>query len=107
MPAYNALSGRSVERLLTLVDGVFAVAMTLLVLDLVEAGVLADRVGAEFAGVVVDVDDGDPRRGVVVVHDPDVEARVVGEEPLPLGTDVRVRLTVADVATRRVEFGLV
>jgi uncharacterized membrane protein len=34
MPAYNALSGRSVERLLTLVDGVFAVAMTLLVLDL-------------------------------------------------------------------------
>src|SRR4051794_10205042 len=34
MKAYNALSGRSVERLLALADGVFAVAMTLLVLDL-------------------------------------------------------------------------
>ncbi|KAA0018065.1 TMEM175 family protein [Antrihabitans cavernicola] len=30
---YNELSGRSVERLQTLADGVFAVAMTLLVLD--------------------------------------------------------------------------
>ena len=30
---YNELSGRSVERLRTLADGVFAVAMTLLVLD--------------------------------------------------------------------------
>ncbi|MBA2952184.1 RNB domain-containing ribonuclease [Nocardioides sp. MAH-18] len=77
------------------------------VLDLVEAGVLADEVGSEFSGVVVDIDEDDARRGVVVVHDPDVEARVVGERPLPLGTDVRVRLTVADVATRRVEFELV
>ena len=31
---YNELSGRNVERLQTLADGVFAVAMTLLVLDL-------------------------------------------------------------------------
>ena len=60
------------------------------ILDLVEAGVLADRVGETFAGVVVDVDDKDPHRGVVVVHDPDVEARVVSSAPLPLGTDVRV-----------------
>jgi hypothetical protein len=41
------------------------------------------------------------------VHDPDVEARIVSDEPLPLGTDVRVRLTVADVGARRVEFTLV
>ncbi|QWF20611.1 RNB domain-containing ribonuclease [Nocardioides sp. LMS-CY] len=78
------------------------------VLDLVEAGVLASRVGEVFGGVVVDVDDKDERRGVVVLHDPDVEAVVGSEEtPLPLGTDVRVRLTTADVATRRVEFQLV
>ena len=32
--AYNELSGRDLERLKTLADGVFAVAMTLLVLDL-------------------------------------------------------------------------
>ena len=31
---YNRLAGRSVERLAALSDGVFAVAMTLLVLDL-------------------------------------------------------------------------
>lgn len=76
------------------------------VLDLVEAGVLADRVGETFAGVIVDVDAKDPHRGVVVLHDPDVEARVVSTAPLPLGTDVEVRLTVADVAARKVEFSL-
>ncbi|WP_395695020.1 RNB domain-containing ribonuclease [Nocardioides sp.] len=77
------------------------------VLDLVEAGILAPRVGEEFAGVVVDVDDQDPRRGVVVLQEPAVEARLVSAGPLPLGTDVRVRLTVADVATRKVELELV
>ena len=77
------------------------------VLDLVEAGILAPRVGEEFAGVVVDVDDQDPRRGVVVLQEPAVEARVVSAGPLPLGTDVRIRLTVADVATRKVELELV
>lgn len=77
------------------------------VLDLVEAGVLHERVGSTFSGVIVDVDQKDPGRGVVLVHDPDVEARVVSSSPLPLGTDVTVRLTVADVATRKVEFELV
>jgi exoribonuclease R len=76
------------------------------VLDLVEAGVLAHRVGEEFDGVIVDVDDQDESRGVVVLHDPDVEARVTGSGPLPLGTDVRVRLAVADVEARKVEFTL-
>ncbi len=78
------------------------------VLDLVEAGVLADRVGEEFDAVVVDVDEDDPHRGVAIMHDPDVEARVVSTgAPLPLGTDVRVRLTVADVRNRHVELALV
>jgi exoribonuclease R len=76
------------------------------VLDLVEAGVLHERVGEEFGGVIVDVDEKDDRRGVVVLHDPDVEARIVGSTSLPLGTDVRVRLAVADVASRKVEFTL-
>jgi exoribonuclease R len=77
------------------------------VLDLVEAGVLHERVGEEFDGVIVDVDTKDEHRGVVVLHDPDVEARVVGSARLPLGTDVRVRLTAADLASRKVEFTLV
>jgi exoribonuclease R len=76
------------------------------VLDLVEAGVLRHRVGQQFAGVVVEVDEKDPQRGVVVVQEPAVEARVVSSAPLPLGTDVTVRLTVADVEARRVEFEL-
>lgn len=76
------------------------------VLDLVEAGVLHERVGEEFDGVIVDVDDKDERRGVVVLHDPDVEARVVSSARLPLGTDVRVTLTSADLAARKVEFTL-
>ena len=75
-------------------------------LDLVEAGVLQHRVGEVFEGVVVDVDEQDHRRGVVVLHDPDVEARVVSPRTLPLGTDVRVRLTTADVDRRLVEFTL-
>jgi exoribonuclease R len=77
------------------------------VLDLVEAGILQHRVGSTFTGVVVDVDDKDPRRGVVVLSDPDVEARVTSSSPLPLGTDVSVRLTVADLEARKVEFELV
>jgi uncharacterized membrane protein len=32
--SYNAIAGQSVERLAALSDGVFAIAMTLLVLDL-------------------------------------------------------------------------
>ncbi len=44
--SYNRIAGRSVERLAALSDGIFAVAMTLLVLDLhtpLEKGVHSDR----------------------------------------------------------------
>ncbi len=76
------------------------------VLDLVEAGVLADRIGDEFDAVVVSVDDKDPTRGVVMVREPGAEATVSGDAALPLGTDVTVRLVTADVADRKVEFRL-
>lgn len=77
------------------------------VLDLVEAGVLRDRVGEEFAGAIVEVDGKDAHQGVVVVHDPDVEAPVTSSSDLPLGTDVTVRLAEADVAKRSVRFEVV
>ena len=77
------------------------------ILDLVEAGVLKDRMGETFEGVVVDVDDRDDKRGTVTIQEPAVEGRVVAGSPLPLGTDVRVRLTTADLSTRKVEFTLV
>ena len=78
-----------------------------MILDLVEAGVLQRRVGEEFEGVVVEVDDEDERRGVLVVQEPAVEAPVHGGDgPLPLGTDVRAILDSADVGERKVRFRL-
>ncbi|MDR7382998.1 RNB domain-containing ribonuclease [Promicromonospora iranensis] len=76
--------------------------------DIVEASLLADRLGEEFDAVVVDVDDDtkDVQRGLVVLRDPAVRARVTATR-LPLGDEVRVRLTEADVAERRVMFTLV
>jgi exoribonuclease R len=76
------------------------------ILDLVEAGVLKDRVGETFEAVVVDVDEKDARRGTITIQEPAVEGRVTSPTALPLGTDVQVRLTTADLATRKVEFTL-
>ena len=76
------------------------------VLDLVEATTLVDRVGERFAGVVVAVDPDDPRKGDAVVREPAVEAKVAGEEPLPVGEDVELVLAEADPETRRVRFTL-
>ena len=77
-----------------------------MVLDLVEAGLLQHRVGESFDAVVTDVNEKEPTRGSVTVADPAVEAPVVAATEIPLGTDVRVRLTTADLATRKVEFTL-
>lgn len=71
------------------------------VVDLAEALLLQDRVGERFRGVVVEVDrDG---RGQVQIADPAVRARLDGNN-LPLGEEVDVVLTSADVETRRVVF---
>ena len=77
------------------------------VVDLVEAALLADRVGEEFAAVVVSVDDKDPTRGTASVRTLGAEAPVAANDALPLGQDVRVRLEAADVETRKVRFRLV
>ncbi len=76
------------------------------VLDLVEAVVLQDRVGESFEGMVVSVSGKEATQGEVMVAAPAVEARLQSgdERPLPLGQDVRVRLTEADPARRRVRF---
>jgi exoribonuclease R len=76
------------------------------ILDLVEAGVLADRVGDSFDAVVVEVAEDDPTRGELTVPDPAVEARVVGSADLPLGQAVKAKLTKADVESRSVEFAV-
>ena len=76
------------------------------VLDVIEAGLLAGRVGEEFAGVITSVREDDPHRGVVVLSDMGVEAPVAGDRALPVGTQVTVRLETADLASRKVAFRL-
>jgi exoribonuclease R len=74
------------------------------ILDLVEATMLASRVGESFPGVVVDVEEKDDHRGVVTIQEPAIEASVVDSRPLPIGEDVTVTLSKADPTSRRVEF---
>ena len=76
--------------------------------NLVEAVLLAPRVGERFQGVVVDV--GEPRkgepsstRGTVVVSEPAVRATLTGDD-LPLGEATQVTLSDADPDTRTVAF---
>ena len=76
------------------------------VLDLVESAVLRSRVGERFAGVVVEVEEKDAKRGEVTVQDPAVEAGVTGSRELPLGEEVEVTLATADPSRRKVEFTL-
>ena len=53
------------------------------VLDLVEAALLAPRLGDAFEGVIIEVLEKDPKRGVLTVDEPAVEARVVGSPTCP------------------------
>ncbi len=76
------------------------------VLDLAEAEVLAPRVGETFAGAVVEVAPNDPRKGVVIVRDPAIEASVSGTSALSLGADVKVKLVEADPVKRSTRFEL-
>jgi exoribonuclease R len=75
-------------------------------IDLTEAVLLQGRVGEEFEGAVVDVDnnhrDGHRKGGAVAIVDPPVRARCEGD--LPLGERIRVRLVQADPGKRRVLF---
>jgi exoribonuclease R len=78
------------------------------IVSLVEASVLADRVGEDFDATVTDIEIRKPSSGVVMLRDPAVEARVTdpSEGTLPLGEQVRVRLASADPATRTLHFTL-
>jgi exoribonuclease R len=69
------------------------------VVDLVEATMLADRVGEVFEAVVLDAEE---KRSTVVLSELAVQARCDGR--LTPGDVVRVRLTQADPDTRTVRF---
>ncbi|MGW1977388.1 RNB domain-containing ribonuclease [Streptomyces sp. NPDC001889] len=72
--------------------------------DLVEAALLAGRVGEIFDARVVEVKEHDPGVGTVHLEDPAVVGRVEGPPPLPLGERLRVRLTRAEPGVAKVLF---
>jgi exoribonuclease R len=72
------------------------------IIDLLELYLLADRVGQTFTGTVIEVKR-DKQHGTVMIDEPAVEARVVGDR-LRLGQEVLVRLTSADYAEGAVAF---
>jgi exoribonuclease R len=72
------------------------------IVSIVEAAVLAGRVGGVFEAVVVEV-DGDSGGGTVQLTEPAVTAHCAGAR-LPLGERVDVRLVLADVEKRQVRF---
>ena len=72
------------------------------IVSIVEAALLAPRVGETFDAIVVELHR---RRGgaTVAIREPAVTARCSGDD-LPLGGRIRVRLTEADVMQRLVRF---
>ena len=71
-------------------------------IDLVEAMVLAPRLGQTFTGTVLEVDTEDDY-GVLQLADPAVEGRVKGAD-LVLGEQIPATLVAADLVAGRVEF---
>ncbi|GAB3818567.1 RNB domain-containing ribonuclease [Kribbella italica] len=76
------------------------------IVSMVEAGLVHDQVGQTFDGVVVDVDERDPNRGVVTLSTLAVEGKVKSSSPLPLGQPVQVKLVEADITKRTIAFEL-
>ena len=74
------------------------------VIDLAEATMLAPRIGETFTGTIVEVDGNDATRGIVMLHEPAIEATVSGNGTIPLGQTVQAKLVEADPATRRIRF---
>ncbi|MFJ3584150.1 RNB domain-containing ribonuclease [Streptomyces sp. NPDC090127] len=73
--------------------------------DIVEAALLAGRIGEIFDAYVIDVKDREPAVGTVHLDDPAVVARIEGGTTrLPLGEWLRVRLTQADPGSAKVRF---
>jgi exoribonuclease R len=76
------------------------------IVDLVEALVLAPRLGETFVGTLTSRTPADARVGTVMLRELAIEARVTGASPLPVGADLPVRLVQADPVRRLVAFEL-
>lgn len=76
------------------------------VIDLVEAAVLAPRVGETFIGTVVEIGRDTPRQGTLMLREPAIEASLSSGSALSLGAQVTVTLAEADPLKRRTRFAL-
>ncbi|MFK0001443.1 RNB domain-containing ribonuclease [Paenarthrobacter sp. NPDC090520] len=85
-----------------------------LALDTVEAALVANHIGEEFDAVVISGSkpsngngngNGNGPYGTIQIQEPAITARCDGE--LESGTQVRVRLVKADIASREIRFALV
>jgi exoribonuclease R len=77
------------------------------IVDLIEALILAHRVGETFEGSIISTASRASDGGIVMLREPAIEARVTGSGPLPLGADVRVKLVAADPLRRTTSFQIV
>jgi exoribonuclease R len=75
-------------------------------IDLLEAVVLAPRVGDSFPAIVTNLEDGNASTGTAMIDKPAIETRVHGGRDLPLGQRVSLKLLEADPAARTVRFEL-
>lgn len=73
------------------------------VVDLVETMVLQPLQDRTFEGTVVDLDEKDRTKGVVLIQDPAISAPVRGDR-LQLGASVRVRLETSDSVSGKSSF---
>ena len=76
------------------------------IVSMVEAGLVAEKIGSEFDGVITDIDERENSRGIVALTTLAVEGRITGTAPLPLGQAVRVKLVEADITMPTMAFEL-
>jgi len=74
------------------------------VIGLTEALALRHRIGQQFEGVIVEIDERDATRGTASLPDQAVEAAVRAAHPLTLGAQVELRLIEANIGTGDVLF---
>lgn len=75
--------------------------------EIVEAALLAARVGQEFPAAVIDLDAKNSTRGEIMIAQPAVRAQIRATSKLPLGRRITARLTEADLDQRRIRFAWV
>ena len=76
------------------------------IIALTEALTLSGHVGRRYMGVVIEIDQRNPRRGLASIPGLAVEAPVTSKTPLVLGTEAMMTLTQVDVDNGVVAFKL-